>query len=517
MQAGLFSAVSSAFIIDVQSKLEPDPNEMTAAYMRILIHAVNSSLFPDANPDSVTWSGPPPEIVTVQSLLYASLATSLFAAFIAMLGKQWVNRYLRNRGGSAADKSRDRQRKLDGFDKWHFHLVIESLPVMLQLALLLLGCALSRYLWTISRTVAGIVVAMTLFGLTSYIFFTLAATLYYNCPYQTPPSALIRAVTRYLAHSDAAFVRSLGSLTTSFPSIRGLRRILGRLRLGVRSTLRSFRCVPAVGEGAEHVSLTTIVTQPTRVFEDTSVDWEACKADVRCISWILDSTTDTDVIFSTVRFAADTIWYPEMAGALSPHILADLFFDCLLDGRVIPGKEEHGSSIGMALASVLSIRLSTEPDDEGLRRLCERLVYQLPQKCLSKSIFPLVMEVLKQVARVPTQDVSRMDWGVFAALPGRLPAAHKLWLSRVMLQTMWQRRRIQGPTGVLDILFMCVGLADQVFAAVGDQMSNILKTNLFLILAISLGLQIGIRDLYAPDNMYVTFPSSVSTPLIEQQ
>jgi len=43
-QAGLFSAVSSAFIIDVQSKLEPDPNEMNAAYMRVFIHAVDGSL-----------------------------------------------------------------------------------------------------------------------------------------------------------------------------------------------------------------------------------------------------------------------------------------------------------------------------------------------------------------------------------------------------------------------------------------------------------------------------------------
>ena len=124
---------------------------MTAAYMRILIHAVNASLFPDAIPDPTTWSGPPPQIVTIQSLLYASLATSLFAAFLAFLGKQWINRYLRNRGGSAADKSRDRQRKLDGLERWHFQLVIESLPVMLQLALLLLGCALSLYLWTMSE------------------------------------------------------------------------------------------------------------------------------------------------------------------------------------------------------------------------------------------------------------------------------------------------------------------------------------------------------------------------------
>ena len=71
---------------------------MTAAYMRILIHAVNSSLFPDADPKSAAWTDLHPETVIVQSLLYASLATSLFAAFLSILGKQWVNRYLRNRG-----------------------------------------------------------------------------------------------------------------------------------------------------------------------------------------------------------------------------------------------------------------------------------------------------------------------------------------------------------------------------------------------------------------------------------
>jgi len=191
---------------------------MIAAYMRILIHTMNNSLFPDADPNSVTWTRPPAEIVTVQSLLYASLATSLFAAFLAMLGKQWVNRYLRNHGGSAADKSRDRQRKLDGLEKWRFRLAIESLPVMLQFALLLLGCALSLYLWAISRTVAWVAITVTLFGLTSHIFLTVVATLYYNCPYQTPPSILTRTIIGYITRSNATLARSLRSLIAPLPS-----------------------------------------------------------------------------------------------------------------------------------------------------------------------------------------------------------------------------------------------------------------------------------------------------------
>ena len=100
---GRFSAVSSAFIFDIQSKLEPDPNERTAAYIQILIHAVNGSLFPDADSNAATWAGPPSDVVqyfSTQSLLYAILVTSPFTSFMAMLGKQWINLHLRNRGGS---------------------------------------------------------------------------------------------------------------------------------------------------------------------------------------------------------------------------------------------------------------------------------------------------------------------------------------------------------------------------------------------------------------------------------
>ena len=79
------------------------------------------------------------------------------------------------------------------------------------------------------------------------------------------------------------------------------------------------------------------------------------------------------MIYSTVRFAAGVIWYSEITGALLPHILADLFFDCLLDGRVVPGKSEHAGSIGMALASVLSAQLSTEPESKELGELCKRI------------------------------------------------------------------------------------------------------------------------------------------------
>ena len=49
---------------------------------------------------------------------------------------------------------------------WHFNLVIENLPVMLQLALL---CALSSHLWTINRTVPVFILALTVYYIPRFL------------------------------------------------------------------------------------------------------------------------------------------------------------------------------------------------------------------------------------------------------------------------------------------------------------------------------------------------------------
>ena len=162
---------------------------------------------------------------------------------------------MRNHGGSAADKSRDRQRKLDGFEKWRFRLVIEILPIMLQLAVLLLGCALSRYLWAISRPIAGMILTITLLGVAIYILLTLAAMIYYNCLYQTPPSMITRTVMKYLTHSNTVFARSLRSFITPFPSITNFSNfpMARHLRSGVRHMARVFGYTPVVTAEAEDI------------------------------------------------------------------------------------------------------------------------------------------------------------------------------------------------------------------------------------------------------------------------
>ena len=192
-QAGLFSAVTSAFILNVQSQLQPDTGEETAALLRVLIYKIDNTTFGNDPPTLPQWTGPPHMIVQVQAILYASLSASLLAAFLAMLGKQWLNRYAStDMRGSAIERSQNRQRKLDGIAVWYFDPVMESLPLMLQIALLLLGCALSRYLWAIDIAVASVVLGVTSSGIIFYIFIVTAGAISESCPYQTPGSHTLR-------------------------------------------------------------------------------------------------------------------------------------------------------------------------------------------------------------------------------------------------------------------------------------------------------------------------------------
>jgi len=185
--------VASAFITQVQPQLQKDPNEETAALLCVLIHKIDNTTFGSDVPALPQWTGPARMTVQVQQILYASLAASLLSAFLAMLGKQWLNRYASiDMRGSAIERSQNRQRKLDGIVRWYFDHVLECLPLMLQFALLLLGCALSRYLWDINTAVASVVVGVTSFGMLFYLFIIVAGATSDDCPYQTPWTNLTR-------------------------------------------------------------------------------------------------------------------------------------------------------------------------------------------------------------------------------------------------------------------------------------------------------------------------------------
>ncbi|KAJ7244260.1 hypothetical protein C8J57DRAFT_1681059 [Mycena rebaudengoi] len=194
--AGLFSAVSSAFIIQIQPELQQDPNEVTQQLLRILIHNANQSLFSGINMTEPS-GGTTTTVIIVQSLLYASLFSTLLAALLAVLGKQWLMNYdAAGSRGTLAERGLERQRKYDGLQKWKFTLIMEMFPLLLQLALLLFSAALSVYLSTISCPIAIIVIALTSLGTLAYISLLASAAVYPDSPFQTPLASVLRRLVR---------------------------------------------------------------------------------------------------------------------------------------------------------------------------------------------------------------------------------------------------------------------------------------------------------------------------------
>ncbi|KAH7925963.1 hypothetical protein BV22DRAFT_989822, partial [Leucogyrophana mollusca] len=145
--AGLFSAVSTSFLTAMQSSLSADPTDTTNALLMQVVHALNNTAFAGQNIEPPVWNGPGSVMIWVQSFIYASLSASLLAALGAVLGKQWLGQYRQKGLGMNDERGRRRQKKLDGAQAWHLRVVLEALPVLLQISLLLFSVALSAYVW----------------------------------------------------------------------------------------------------------------------------------------------------------------------------------------------------------------------------------------------------------------------------------------------------------------------------------------------------------------------------------
>ncbi|KAF9782722.1 hypothetical protein BJ322DRAFT_166918 [Thelephora terrestris] len=291
--AGLFSAVASAFIIPIQAQLQPDYTQLS--YDLLWMTANSTGMNPPPKPSSDSpWTGPNPTLVHVQAILFSSLAVSLLAAFVAMLGKQWLNRYSRaDIRGSPTVRSRDRQRKMDGMATWRFKFVMESLPMMLQAALLLLGCALSKYLFIIDNLVAWVVVGFTASGLLFYLLIVVAATISYESPFQTPLSLIIRSM---VCLSRSALDKLNMWLHRTFS--RGQRRQTPRPSTG------SGR--PDGNNGNGH---TELPADPPHLPSVLLTDRDGYVLDSKCIAWMFEMSMDPDVILYIMKFIPEIIWH----------------------------------------------------------------------------------------------------------------------------------------------------------------------------------------------------------------
>ena len=322
-----------------------------------------------------------------------------------MLGKQWLNRYdSTDRRGSAIDRGRSRQRKLDGIVTWYFEYVMESLPLMLQAALLLLGAALSRYLWEINITLASVVLAVTSFGVIFYVFIVAAGATFESCPYQTPAAHAIRCIlhqTPYIAHRLLSMLRSAASsafkhskfitvLATSWRELRGFRvlkldcacvttfflmlpiySVIFPIYLLVLPTvavydayLLTLAIVRALGDFGRGVLASFRKTR--------GLDPTAEVQDLQCISWTLLTSMDKAIRFSALKLLSTTTAITNLSPALTSACF-DILINCMTvvcDKAVVPqGSEELAAVSARCCLHTLSRIAATDPNFTTLERV----------------------------------------------------------------------------------------------------------------------------------------------------
>ena len=273
--------MTSAFILYIQSDLQPDYEQMNNTLLELLLNVTVGNIPPGQTLSLPRWTGPDPVTRQVQATLYATLCATLFAAFLATLGKQWLNRYRQtDTRGSIEDRCRDRERKLSGIDKWWFHIVMQFAPLTIQGSLALLGAALSRYLWGVDRIVSSVVIGFTTFGCILYIVIVTVSVLSFDCPFQTPTSLLVRSII------DKTKLWLQEHHTRVTPNLTGL------------------------AEGGLTVGTAPLHGLHRRVYYSSLwLSWgKRYRFDARCITRMLAMSTDVGTIRVTMDFVQDVVW-----------------------------------------------------------------------------------------------------------------------------------------------------------------------------------------------------------------
>jgi hypothetical protein len=203
LQAGLFSASLTAFVVDSKQDLKPSPADETVYYLRqhsTILSQISVQLSSVAPQVSIPSSPPPPfpvfspsaSDVRVNVFWFMALAFSLLAALLAILVQQWVRKYMHvfQRYGDPLKSSRLRQYLYEGCERWYMPKVAEAVPGFLHVSLFLFFAGLGDSLLNINTKVAlSTIIPIGVSGLL-YVFMTFAPIICPQSPYQNSFSGI---------------------------------------------------------------------------------------------------------------------------------------------------------------------------------------------------------------------------------------------------------------------------------------------------------------------------------------
>ena len=350
----------------------------------------------------------------------------------------------------------DRQRKHAGLEKWPLRLFIEGLPVMLQIALLLLACGLCRYMASINISVAGVLITLTALGVLFYLGIIVAGTSSYECPFQTPPSTTLRSLW------VRTKPRLIPAVLPIIITLRGLGEIVQChiLRIMIHLPRVNFRhhfrtlskkirpkilriAVSKIRRSFCHLSLPLIQENPCLTTSQKVAPWLTPKDlatirmaganDVRCVSWILRSITDPEALDTAIRLAGTVRWFEGEIDIEPLYGLIVSTFDACFDSnrKVYPGSRDRAYNSGQAILWIHT--LATCKSEEFAS------AFPLPTaKYTASALDPDLKHLLKVNMSSSVND----RFESLLSADSKCTPSHLQWISNVLLHTSWANRRI---------------------------------------------------------------------------
>jgi len=281
--------------------------------------------------------------------------------------------------------------------------------MMLQVALLLLACGLCRHMWSISTSITYTLVTLTGLGVVFYLAIVIAGTSSYACPFQTPVSTALRGPWKKVR--------------------RGIVSVISRARRMWRQRIRPL----LRRQSLPMIPLENVQVQgsgPWLTPKDLATIRRTNTDDVRCVSWILRSITDSEALDAAIRLAGMVRWFEDGTNVEPPYDLIVSTFEACFDstGQVYPGSRDRAYYSGRAITWIRTLALCKSEEFAS--------TFPLPATGYPSSASDHGFSLIFQSA-----DLHFLS---LLSIYSENTPSHSRWISNVLLHLSWANRTAPG-------------------------------------------------------------------------
>ncbi|EED78710.1 predicted protein [Postia placenta Mad-698-R] len=210
--AGLFSTILTGFIVAFYLLLGPTTPDTTtqvlivvSMQLSVLTAAIAHSNLTQSQQSVLQAASaiirPTTSTVSTGVLWFIALIFSLSAASISIAVGQWLHHHTDRASSMTRQSVRIWAYRRRSLENWHVRVIIDLLPILLQISLALFLVGLLELLWALNHVVAGIVTVLVIILLLPTLITVFLPYFFADCPYKSRAAwlcfVILRRVTRF--------------------------------------------------------------------------------------------------------------------------------------------------------------------------------------------------------------------------------------------------------------------------------------------------------------------------------